>query len=379
MSAIDFTRVRTFLDQHALPFWSTTCTYENGCFVEQLDMSGKPVDPGFTRIRVQARQIYVFSHVQHVGLFASATHAEKAANFFMTHGWLGEDRGWARRITRTGELVDDTYDLYDVAFALFALGWYYRISGDKACLELAHKTLNFLEAKWAHPLGGFYNDATKALPRQQNPHMHLIESMNIWLEATGESRFAEWSQTIIDLFENKFTDRDGNLFEFFSEDWTRHPSAQGNIVEPGHQFEWAWIIGHNGRLTGNRRDELVRRVIASALRSGYDPQTGLTVDQVDGSGAILAASKRLWPQTEAIKAALAEFEFLGVDTRDRIGSIVDGLFRHFLDTAPVPGTWIDHYDAEWKPLVDKIPTSSLYHITLAFMELLRLQPALERR
>ena len=57
-------------------------------------------------------------------------------------------------------------------------------------------------------------------------------------------------------------------------------------------------------------------------------------------------------------------------TRKR--KILHSLFRRFLNPGPVPGTWIDHYDADWSILADKVPATSLYHITLAFLELLKL-------
>jgi len=377
MSTIDFMRVRQFLVRDALPFWSTHGAYPNGCFVEQLDLAGAPADPGFTRVRVQARQLYVFSHAHLSGLFACADLVHRSAEFLMRAAWLGPDRGWARRLRRDGTLLDAGFDFYDVAFALFALGWYYRVSGDPRCLARAHETLDFLEMHARHPSGGFINDAANSLPRQQNPHMHLVEALNVWFEATGEERFAALSHQMLDLFETRFTDcRTGALFEFFDADWTRCAAPAGDIVEPGHQFEWAWIIAHNGRMTGKPRLELMRRVIASALRSGFDSTTGLTVDQVDDAGRLLAGSHRLWPQTEAIKAALAEREFLGTLTAPRIARIVSVLFKRFLDPGPVPGTWIDHYDPEWRPVVDKVPASSLYHLTVAFLDLLRLQQLL---
>jgi mannose/cellobiose epimerase-like protein (N-acyl-D-glucosamine 2-epimerase family) len=377
MISIDFNRARRFLADDALPFWSDTGFYDNGCFVEHLDLSGTPVDPGFTRTRVQARQIYVFCHAHLAGIFPANEMCERAAGFFMRSAWLGPERGWAKLIDREGGVKDGSYDFYDVSFALFAIGWYYRLSGDPRCLELAHATLDFLERHAGHPAGGFRNNESASLPRQQNPHMHLVEALNVWFEATGEARFGDLAERVLVLFETRFTDpASGALFEFFNDDWSRFDGPMGRIVEPGHQFEWAWIIGHNGRMTGKTRYPLMQRLIASATRAGYNPQTGLTIDQVDGEGQVLAGSTRLWPQTESIKAALAEREFLGGETNSRISLALSGLFDRFLDPAPVSGTWIDHYDDQWSPIVDKVPASSLYHITLAFLDLLRLEPML---
>jgi N-acylglucosamine 2-epimerase/mannose-6-phosphate isomerase len=368
----ELARVRRFLVDDALPFWAGEGHYANGCFVEQLDLKGVPNDPGFTRLRVQARQTYVFCHAHHSGLVDAAETCRKGAEFLIRSAWLGPEKGWARRVNRDGTVIDDRFDLYDVSFALFALGWYYRITDDPQCLALAHATLNYLECRAAHPAGGFIHDWSGELPRQQNPHMHFVEALHVWYEATDDERFDSHAERILSLFEDRFVDSTGALFEFFDDSWGRLESTKGQIVEPGHQFEWAWIISHNGRLTGRPRHELVRRLLDSALGAGYDPNSGLTVDQVDGEGQVTSGNHRLWPQTEAIKAALAEAEFLGGDTSRRVSSILSALFSRFLDPGPIPGTWVDHYDSRWAPIVDKVPASSLYHVTLAFLELLRL-------
>jgi mannose/cellobiose epimerase-like protein (N-acyl-D-glucosamine 2-epimerase family) len=373
-ATIRFDRARSFLVEEALPFWSSHGVYSNGCFVEHLDLTGHRVDPGFTRVRVQARQIYVFSHAQLTGVFSHPDLCARAVDFFIRSAWLGVDRGWAKLIRRDGTLIDGSSDLYDISFALFALAWRYRVVRDPRCLEIAHATLDYLDDKMKHPLGGYHNDAARSLPRLQNPHMHLTEAMNAWFEASGEGRFLDLATKLVDLIDTRFCDPlTGALVEFFKEDWTPAEGPQGDIVEPGHQFEWAWIVAHYGRLSGSPRFELMRRLIDTALRHGFDEATGLTVDQVGRDGRLIAASHRLWPQTEALKACLAAAEFLHEPAPARIAKIVDAIFDRFLCPGPVPGTWIDHYHADWSLIVDKIPATSLYHIALAFFELLRLR------
>jgi mannose/cellobiose epimerase-like protein (N-acyl-D-glucosamine 2-epimerase family) len=368
---------RSFLVEEALPFWSSRGAYANGCFVEHLDLAGRPVDPGFTRVRVQARQIYVFSHAERAGIFIQPGLCERAVDFFIRSAWLGHDRGWAKLIRRDGVLIDGASDLYDISFALFALAWRYRVARDPRCLEIAHATLDFLERKMKHPRGGFDNDAGRSSPRLQNPHMHLAEAMNAWYEASGEKRFLALAGEIIELMNSRFCDPStGLLGEYFNDDWSLVKGPKGDVVEPGHQFEWAWIVGQHGRLSGAPGHELMRKLISSALRHGFDETTGLTVDQVSRDGRPLAISHRLWPQTEALKACLAAGEFLQEPAAPRVAKVLDAILDRFLAPGPVPGTWIDHYRPDGSLMVDKVPATSLYHVTLAFLELLRLRPML---
>jgi mannose/cellobiose epimerase-like protein (N-acyl-D-glucosamine 2-epimerase family) len=371
---IRFDEARAFLVDEALPFWSSQGIYPNGCFVEHIDLSGKPVDPGFTRVRVQARQIYVFSHAQVIGLFHRPDLGARAVDFFIRSAWLGPDRGWAKLIRRDGTLIDGSSDLYDISFALFALAWRYRVATEPHLLEIAHATLDYLDRRMKHPQRGYDNDAARSLPRKQNPHMHLTEAMLAWFEASGEGRFLTVAGTLVDLVDHRLSDPvTGALVELYNQDWTPVNGPGCNIVEPGHQFEWAWIIGHYGRLSGTPRPELMRRLIGFGLRYGFDDATGFTVDQIGRDGGLISASHRLWPQTEALKALLAAAEFLHDHAPDHIAKIVDVIFEVFLRPAPVRGCWMDHYHPNGSLRADKIPTTSLYHVSLAFMELLRLR------
>ncbi|MBB6486714.1 AGE family epimerase/isomerase [Rhizobium lusitanum] len=373
-SAVPYDRIYCHLVDELLPFWSTEGRHRNGCFVEHLDMRGAAVDPGFTRVRVQARQIYVFSHAAHHGIFGSNEVGIKSADFLIKSAWLGAERGWAKLISQRGEVLDDTSDLYDISFAIFALAWAYRINRDQRYLTVALQTVDFLRREMQHPLGGFWNDAQRSFPRQQNPHMHLIEAMNAWGEVSRDERFYRLAAEIIDLFQSRLVDSNtGALGEFFQDDWSPLDGPHGDIVEPGHQFEWAWIIGHYGRIFGDPKPDLMRKLIAFAMKYGFREEKGHTIDQVNRNGAEISPNTRLWPQTETIKACVAAREFLGENRDLIIAKVTNTIFSRFFSPAPIRAGWIDHYDRDGKPLVDKIPSSSLYHVVLAFLEVLRLK------
>lgn len=62
-------RVRQWLVQSALPLWARAgIDGEHGGFVERLMLDGRPDLSVPKRLRVQARQIYVFAHAKLLGL-----------------------------------------------------------------------------------------------------------------------------------------------------------------------------------------------------------------------------------------------------------------------------------------------------------------------
>jgi mannose-6-phosphate isomerase len=79
---------------------------------------------------------------------------------------------------------------------------------------------------------------------------------------------------------------------------------------------------------------------------------------------ILKASHRVWPHTEAIKAAAARHAAGDVEAHGFAERMAGVLIGNFLNR-PFAGGWIDHLSADCRPLVDYVPASSLYHIVLA--------------
>lgn len=380
MSAIRFDDVRRWVFEHALPFWSTVGSDRPGLgFVEHLNLNGRPADVPYKRTRVQARQIYVFSHAALLGAEGALETARNGYAFLTENGRL-PDGTWARRLGREGGVLDAAADLYDHAFVLFALAWWARASGDDEALRLADETLPALDRVLGREDGrGYHAEAPFPAEAVQNPHMHLLEALSALYETSGEERYRRRASRIAELFRTTFFDAaTGTLAEYYAPDWTRAPGVRGRMVEPGHQFEWSWLLHHAGRLTGVSFASEARGLFRFAEENGLQAGTGLTWDEVLDDGSVHKRSFRCWPQTETLKAHLARFEFEGELDAGRVAQIVDNVLDRYLAVEP-RGVWTEHLDEDGRPYGDKIPTSTLYHVFLAFAELLRLQPDIERR
>jgi len=75
-----------------------------------------------------------------------------------------------------------------------------------------------------------------------------------------------------------------------------------------------------------------------------------------------------------LKAAIALYELDGTDPGPVIRSSGSLLLERYLAHRP-QGTWIDAFDAGGRPIVKTIPASTLYHVFLAFAEVLRVSGA----
>jgi N-acylglucosamine 2-epimerase/mannose-6-phosphate isomerase len=112
-----------------------------------------------------------------------------------------------------------------------------------------------------------------------------------------------------------------------------------------------------------------------AEQHGVDAASGAVFDAVRDDGAPVRRSSRTWPNTERIKGHLALFELTGRDPRRPVAASARLLLDRYLAVTP-RGAWIDQFDAQGRPMVEAVPASILYHLFLAFAEVLRLEAPL---
>ena len=358
---------------HALPFWGNAGHAGAGLGAhEHLRLDGSPADVTYKRMRVQARQIYVFSHAALLG-WAPGEQLARDGYAFITRSGERPDGGWVRRLSSSGDdVVDEAVDLYDQAFVLLGLAWYARLTSDKEVLQRARRTVEWIRTHMAAPAGGFYNVVpVEPAFRHQNPHMHLLEAVLALQEASGDPYYADFAKELVALFHDHLFDlKTGTLGEFFTEDWSPAPGEPGDHVEPGHHYEWVCLLDQYERQTAAEMTEAIDRLYDFARRHGTDQQTALVWDVVARDGQSRQRSIRLWCQTEALKAH-AVMARRGLDSAKLIPRTVRNLGECFLANCPA-GTWIDQFDHLGTPVSDKIPTSSFYHLFTGYAELHKL-------
>jgi len=374
--------LRNWLTSKALPLWSTVgFDRRRGHFQERLDWTGEPVGAVARRAMVQARQIYVFAHAAHLGWFPDGAQLAETAMRSLLRDFRdpsGRSGGFAFSVDSEGAVVSENRDAYAHAFILFAIAWLHRLNGDPDLIALADDAIAFIDAKLEDPVhsGLFDNFSVVDRCKRQNPHMHLLEAY-LALEVSAPGRgYLDRARKLVGVFQSRlFHTEQGVLLEYFAEDWSDHPDpAKRRIFEPGHHFEWVWLLREFENLSGEDMGPWADRLILNALESGVG-EDGLVFDEIATDMTVLKRSHRIWPHAEGAKAAVASRLLFRQGDAPRFAStMIRALIDHFLDK-PFEGGWIDHISADGKPLVDYVPASSLYHIFLAAAELTRAFPA----
>lgn len=353
-------RFADWVGKTALPFWLTAAwDARRGGFHEALAFDGRPALQTFRRVRVQARQVHVFATASRLS-FADGEALARAGFDYLIEKACPDfgARGCVHRLSPDGAIQDARRDLYDQAFLLLACASMHRAFGDPRALDLAARACAYLDEALASPSGGYAEDDSGTLPRRQNPHMHLFEAFLALYEATGEEGYRARADAMLSLFEQKFFDRKaGVLREFFDDDWRADPQ-KGRVIEPGHMAEWVWLLARRERL-GGADFAATKRALFFSATAACDA-AGFLVDEAT-IGAAPSGARRLWPQTEFIKAAIA-MDAAGDPAAAAAGAaMIARLFETYL-AEPVAGLWCDRFDAAGGRMAQDVPASILYHL-----------------
>jgi mannose/cellobiose epimerase-like protein (N-acyl-D-glucosamine 2-epimerase family)/glycosyltransferase involved in cell wall biosynthesis len=362
--------LRRWLFDVALPlWWKVGADHADGGFHEAIDLDGKPQALPH-RARSIARQAFSYVEAGRLGWDGPWREAARHALDFFARSFVTGDGTVASVVGLDGKVREAKCDLYDQAFALLAFASGHRAFGEEAAWRRhAVELRTALERDVAPSLGGFREDRAGSLPQRANPHMHLFEAALAWMELDDDPGWRRMADGIAALCLGKFIDAaSGALRENFAADWSPAPGVAGRVCEPGHHYEWAFLLDRWAKLSDRVRPAAVARLIAFADDHGVDARRGVAVGAVLGDGALHDPVARLWAQAERIRA-------YAIDRRagdeGRVVAAIRGL-RRFLAT-PTPGVWYDRLGADDRFASEPARATSLYHIIGAVAELDRMQ------
>ncbi|MBS0419023.1 MAG: AGE family epimerase/isomerase [Proteobacteria bacterium] len=361
-------KLTSWLVNAAYPIWSSRgIDAVRGGFQERLTLAGDPTDDA-RRARVQPRQVYAFARAPSLGWKGDATGAvTQGISFFLTR-YRRADGLFRTLVTPDGMPIDDRVLLYDQAFALLAfatasplLGGSFNLAGEGEQLRQAlYKHLKRSNGP------GFETGLPHGPPLLSNPHMHLLEAALAWIDVGGGSEWVALADELGELAISHLIDpKTGMLHESFDYSWKVTSNAAGRLVEPGHQFEWAWLLMRWGQRRADVR-EAACRLMEVAEEHGI--HGGVAIYEIMNDTTVHDGSARLWAQTERLRAAALAARLYG-DAKywRRTADAANGLLRYF-DTE-VPGLWYDRLSPTGEFKRETVTAGNLYHIVGSIYEL----------
>ena len=361
---------KSFLFDQLLKNWAQHgIDSEYGFSYESMNHDWSPKKLNRLRLLTQCRQLYTFSHAYQIEE-KEEWKAKLQPLFDFITNYYYQDNRWIFSLNDDLSIKDEQSDAYALAFVLLSFSHYYQVTQDKRALSYVKETHRFLMDNMQAKSGGFY----EAFPiddnqvRRQNPHMHLLEGYIAAFNTTQNKEYKKVIESLLTLALEQFYDKKTKtLREFFSSDW-QLDSKTGHHVEPGHHFEWVWLLYQVNKILPNTDyTDLAQHLWSTATRHGFTKNGGI-YDQIDGNSYLpLDKEKRIWPITEYLKAITA----IPIGKEEKNHRIEDALNfmeeYYFLDN----GRWNEYLDEHNKAKDFPLPGTSSYHIFLGLAEVLK--------
>lgn len=362
--------LQRYLFEELLPLWRDHgIDRDTGAFLYHLDHRRVPAANPERRLRIQARQIWVFSCAAALGagVWARAL-AEQGFECLLARFHDPLHGGFWLMTSPAGEPLDRRKELYEHAFVLLACAAWFSVSRDDRARRVAGEVWGLIGEHLADPdHGGFFDGGDEAWRahrdmRRQNPHMHLFEALLAWAEVEPGGPWLDRADAIRSLLEGIFFDSSaGVLVEYFDAAWRRAAGPSGELVEPGHHFEWVFLLEEHGRL--RRRPawcETSDRLFEWATSHGVDPSGGV-FDELRRDGSVARATKRVWPQTERLRALATRYRCRrdSADLR-RLHALLGFVWdRYVIDEH---GGWKEQLDPENRIVSEHMHATTVYHV-----------------
>ena len=288
---ISKSEARVLLETNILHFWQERMVdYRQGGFYGRID--------GYNVLHPDAEKGAVLN-ARILWTFAAAARvlnntpyrilAARAYDYLMQRFMDREQGGVYWSLNADGTPLDTKKQTYAIAFAIYGLAEYVRLTNNQEALNAAIRLFEDLEAhayKWDNEkISKCKNGYVEALTRDWQPiadmrlsekdengvftmntHLHVLEAYtNLYrvlknvqrddVQGTKE-RITKQLRTLIDIFANRIFDpATGHLMLFFDEKW--QPS--NTHTSPGHDIEAAWLLHEALEVLGD--EELLNQTL----------------------------------------------------------------------------------------------------------------------
>jgi mannose-6-phosphate isomerase len=138
--------------------------------------------------------------------------------------------------------------------------------------------------------------------------------------------------------------------------------AVDNWFEPGHQFEWFFLLESSDVLRGTPLHASLTRAFAYAEQKGVDNQTGAVSGMLALDGSVRDGTQRIWAQAEYLRALTLRAGSEAVLQRQLLA-----LQQRFLHAKG----WHECLDAQGNVSRRDMPSTTPYHLATCYQGLVK--------
>jgi mannose/cellobiose epimerase-like protein (N-acyl-D-glucosamine 2-epimerase family) len=360
LSAV-FTTVQQHFMDVIVPLWQGPgWNAEMALPYEALDAQHQPLPPQRYRAMACARQLFLFSSF--IGAPQVADAQLRAAALFRSlqqHFHDAEHGGWFYSIDPQGAPLDRRKDLYTHAFIIFACAHYWAKVREPLVESVLNAALHVVAERFADG-DGLYESvldedwSSLGAGPLQNPLMHLAEAFLATLEVREDAQTLAALDALAEAMQRRFVDIEhGVMLE-------KPLDAVDNWSEPGHQFEWFYLLESSEHLRGTPLHRSLTTAFAHAEEQGVDQATGAVVAMQEVDGSVKDGTQRIWAQAEYLRALT-----LRPDSEALLARQLNALQQRFLH----PAGWNECLDSQGQVSRSDMPSTTPYHLATCYIGL----------
>ena len=353
-----FAAVQQHFRQVIVPLWQGPgWNAELALPYEALSPEHRPLPPQRYRAMACARQLYVFASL--IGDPAFPAAAERAADLFRSlqrHFHDAEHGGWFYSIDPQGAPLDTRKDLYTHAFIIFACAHYWAKVDDSIVASALNAALQVVAERFSDGKGLYeanLNQDWSSLNTGplQNPLMHLAEAFLATLSVREDETVKAALLALADGMQQRFIEPVHNVM------LEKPCGAVDNWFEPGHQFEWLYLLESSPLLRSGALHASLDRAFDFAEQVGVDLESGAVCGMLAPDGTLRDGTQRIWAQAEYLRALT-----LRPDNLTRLQRQLQALQQQFLHA----GGWYECRDAEGNVSREDMPSTTPYHLATCY-------------
>lgn len=327
---------------------------------EAVDAAHQPLPPQRYRAMACARQLFVFSSlIDHPSVPEAGARAAALFRSLQRHFHDAEHGGWFYSIDPQGAPLDRRKDLYTHAFIIFACAHYWARVREPLVESVLNAALDVVAEQFADD-DGLYEAvlgedwATLGSGPLQNPLMHLAEALLATVEVRDDEATLATLNELAAAMQRRFVDSEhGVMLE-------KPLGAVDNWYEPGHQFEWYFLLESSPHLRGSALHQSLCTAFTHAEAQGVDPQSGAVAAALTSDGQIQDGTQRIWAQAEYLRALT-----LRPDSEAVLGKQLLALQARFLHASG----WNECLDAKGQVSRSDMPSTTPYHLATCYIGL----------
>ncbi|MEJ7737180.1 MAG: AGE family epimerase/isomerase [Chitinophagaceae bacterium] len=253
--------------------------------------------------------------------------ATEAFNYILRYFVDEELDGAYWSLNADGSVHDGRKQIYGIAFCIYGLAEYYKISKNKKALEVA---VQFYEAIEKHSFDEIKNGYWEAFTRNWQPiddlrlsdkdsneaktmntHLHIVEAYTNLYSIWPDEKLKEQIINLLNLFDTCFINKKNHHYNlFFDNDW----NLKSTLQSYGHDIEAAWLLQQCAEIIKDTNTTQNFRQLAL-------PVTEATLEMIDKDGGMwyeyeeatdkMIYEKHSWPQAEAMIGFLNAYQVSG--------------------------------------------------------------------